>query len=402
MKILVVCQHYWPENFRITEISEALAQMGHEVTAVVGRPNYPTGIIPKEYRWFRNRKQSRNGVSIRRCYEIGRKQSKMGLAINYVSYMVAGSFKALMLAPKVDVIFAYSTSPVLMSMPAALASRIYRKKMVINVLDIWPACLSAMNVPETSILYRFMTPVSRFVYASAQVLLYSSKRFQQYLKRVHDLHVPDEWYLPQFADDAFSQGQDIQMLPKEEGRTHLVFAGNIGQMQSVETFIQTADLLRDEPIGWHIIGDGSNEQACRDLAEDLNLGDRVRFYGRRPLEEMPSFYAMADAMLISMKNDPLVSDTLPGKVQGYMAAGKPVLGSITGEAAYVIHKASCGLCAEPEDAEAFATLVRTFIAMPPEERKACGEHAKAYYQQFFTKQQHMQHLEAVLRSLVEG
>lgn len=120
MKILVVCQHYWPENFRVTEICEALVERGHQVTALVGLPNYPTGIIPKEYKHFKNRRQVRNGVEIRRCFEIGRKPGKIGLAINYVSYMVSAGIKALFLKRDYDVIYAFSTSPVLMSLPAAL------------------------------------------------------------------------------------------------------------------------------------------------------------------------------------------------------------------------------------------------------------------------------------------
>ena len=88
MKILVVCQHYWPEPFRITEICEALVQRGHDVTAVVGLPNYPSGKVPDEYRFFRRRKEEINGVHVCRCFEIGRKNTKIGLAVNYCSYML--------------------------------------------------------------------------------------------------------------------------------------------------------------------------------------------------------------------------------------------------------------------------------------------------------------------------
>jgi len=397
MKILVICQHYWPENFRVTEICEALVERGHQVTALVGLPNYPTGIIPEEYKHFRNRRQVHNGVEIRRCFEIGRRPGKIGLAINYVSYMTSAAVKALLQKRDYDVIYAFSTSPVLMSLPAALLRCFTSKKYMIYVLDIWPACLAAMNVGEDSLLYRFMKPVSRWVYKRADSLIYSSKRFQSYLKNVHHLEVDDEHYMPQFADDVFSQ----PLPEKEKDRyCHLVFAGNIGKMQSVEVFVQAAALLRNEPVRWHIIGDGSNYENCVNLAKSLDLGDRITFYGRKPLEEMPSYYAMADALLVSMRDDISVNDTLPGKVQGYMAAGKPVLGSIAGEAAYVIKNAECGFCAPPDDPEAFADVVRQFMAHA--DPKQLGRNGAAYYQKYFTKAHHMDKLEAMLLKLAGG
>ncbi len=397
MKILVICQHYWPENFRVTEICEALVERGHQVTALVGLPNYPTGIIPQEYRHFQNRHQIRNGVEIKRCFEIGRRPGKIGLAINYVSYMTSACIKALFHKRDYDVIYAFSTSPVLMSLPAALLRCFTSKKFLIYVLDIWPACLAAMNVYEGSFLYALMKRVSRWVYAKADLLTYSSKRFQGYLKKVHNIDVPDAYYMPQFADDVFAEPLPAK---KSEHEKQLVFAGNIGKIQAVEVLIDAAAQLRDEPVHWHIIGDGSNYEACKTLADKLDLNDKITFYGRKPLEDMPKYYAMADAMLVSMRNDISVNDTLPGKVQGYMAAGKPVLGSIAGETAYVISEAQCGYCAEPDDPSAFARIVRQFLSA--ENTIEMGQNGRNYYQKHFTKKRHIDKLESMLLELAGG
>lgn len=396
MKILVVCQHYWPEPFRITEICEALVQRGHEVTAVVGLPNYPSGKVPREYRWFRRRREEIHGVHVRRCFEIGRKNTKIGLAVNYCSYMLSACHRILWMNKDFDAVYAYSTSPVLMSLPAALLRTFSRIPLLIDVLDIWPACLAAMNVTEGTALYAFMKRVSRWVYAKADVLAYSSKRFQGYLQQVHGLTVPDTWYLPQFADSEF----DHLPEPAPTEGWNLVFAGNIGKVQSVETLIQAAALLREQPIRWHILGDGSNYDRCVQLVEELHLHGVVLLYGRRPLSEMPAFYAMADAMLVSMKNDISVNDTLPGKVQSYMAAGKPVLGSIAGETPCIVADARCGLCSPPEDPQAFAQIVQTFFANP--NRRAMGENARQYYLEHFTKAGHMNQLETMLTEMGGG
>ena len=393
MKILVVCQHYWPENFRITEICESLVAKGHEVEALVGLPNYPTGDIPKEYRLWRNRKQNRNGVYIHRCFEIGRKQNKIGLAINYVSYMMSATWKILFRTHRYDAIYAYSTSPVLMSLPASIARRFFGKHLVIHVLDIWPACLAAMNVKETSFLYRMMTSISRWIYRQADVLLYGSKRFQQYLKDVHGICVKDEWYLPQFADDVF-ETPPIDTEKKEH--FDFVFAGNIGKMQALDVVVRAASLLKTKPIIWHIVGDGTCLDECIALAKTLQV-ENVVFHGRKPLTDMPAYYAMADAMLLTMRNDILVNDTLPGKVQGYMAQGKPILCNAMGESNYVVSEANCGLCCIADDAQALADIATQFIALSKEDRVELGKHARLYYDAHFPKSIHMDKLEHYLQ-----
>ena len=390
MKILVIYQHYWPEPFRIHEICEDLVKRGHQVTAVVGLPDYPTGNIPNEYRYFRKRKEQIHGVDVRRCFEIGRRNTKIGLAVNYCSYMLSASFRVMFLKHDYDVVYAYCTSPVLMAIPAIVYRTLFHKQIVLHVLDIWPACLAAMNVREDSLFYAWMKRISRWIYTRADKLVYSSRRFQTYLKAVHQIEVPTENYLPQFADDVFGN------LPAHQhsNYTELVFAGNIGRVQSVETLIRAAAILKEEPIRWHFLGDGANHEICVALTKELQLDEKVILYGRRPVTDMPKYFAMADALLVSMRQEDYVTYTLPGKVQSYMAAGKPILGSISGEAEDIIREAECGLCAPSDNPEAFAEIVRAFIA--DERRSQMGDNAKRYYREHFTKQGIMEQTEEIL------
>lgn len=395
MKILEVNQHYWPENFRVTEICEALVERGHDVTALVGLPNYPSGIVPKEYKWFRSRKQERNGVHIRRCFEIGRKPGKLGLAINYVSFTLSATLKALFMKKDFDVIYSFSTSPVLMSLPGAILKRITGKPLVIYVLDLWPHCLAIMNISPESWFYKFMGKVSKWIYQQADVLLYSSKRFQPKMLDAHGIHMPDEHYLPQFADDIFETE-----LPKKafDGKYHLVFAGNVGKVQGMDVLMNAAAILKDEPIHWHIVGDGSYLDECKALARELAVEDRISFYGRKPLDEMPKYYAMADAMLVSVSDNISIHDTLPGKVQSYMAAGKPILGTAGSETIHTIEAAQCGYCTPADDTDAFVKIVRQFIS-EPENHQKMGENGRKYYCANFTKKYHMDKLEQLFRTL---
>ena len=115
-----------------------------------------------------------------------------------------------------------------------------------------------------------------------------------------------------------------------------------GAVQSVETLVRAAAILKDQPIRWHFLGNGAKYADCVALAHTLELDETVQFYGRLPVHEMPAYYAMADALLVSMAGEDYVTYTLPGKVQSYMAAGKPILGSISGEAQDIITEAKCG------------------------------------------------------------
>lgn len=395
MKILEVNQHYWPENFRITEICEDLAQRGHDVTALVGLPNYPTGIVPKEYKWFRNRRQERNGVHIRRCFEIGRKPGKIGLAINYVSFTLSATIKALLMKKDFDVIYSFSTSPVLMSLPGAILKRVTGKPFVIYVLDLWPACLAIMNISPESRFYKFMGKVSKWIYQQADVLLYSSHRFQQKMLDAHGIEMPEEHYMPQFADDIFETKLPAKAF---DGTYQLVFAGNVGKVQGMDVLMNAAAILRDEPIHWHIVGDGSYLEECKAMADELRIADKVTFHGRKPLEEMPVYYAMADAMLVSMSDNISINDTLPGKVQSYMAVGKPVLGTAGAETCYTVNTSKCGYCTPADDTEAFVEIVRKFIN-EPENHQKMGENGQKYYYAHFTKKHHMDKLENFFRCL---
>jgi glycosyltransferase involved in cell wall biosynthesis len=392
MRILVVCQHYWPEAFQVTEICEALAARGHEVTAVVGLPNYPSGVVPAEYRRFRRRREERNGVHVRRCFEIGRKNTKVGLAVNYVSYMLSACHRVLWMRRDYDVIYAYSTSPVLMSLPAAFLRAISGKKLLIYVLDIWPACLAAMNVREGSALYAFMRRVSRRIYARADVLAYSSRRFEAYLQKVHGITVSKDDYLPQFADARFER---LPEKPPAQGGTSCSRATSARCRGGNAASGGRSAAKRTHPL--------AHRRRRVELRRVRGAFPGAEAGGRRdplrppPAEEMPGFYTLADAMLVSMRNDPSVIDTLPAKVQGYMAAGKPILGSIAGETPDIVAEANCGLCAPPDDPEAFAVVVRAFIARG--DQAQMGENARNYYLSHFTREGHMEHLERMLKRL---
>lgn len=401
MKILVVCQYYYPEPFRITDICESLVKRGHHVTVLTGLPNYPEGYVPEEYRHGKKRLEMINGVRVIRCSEIGRGKSKYRLFLNYISYAISATIKALFLKEDFDVIFVNQLSPVMMGIPAIAYKRRHHKKMVLYCLDLWPDSLAAGGIKENSLIYRFFYKISRWVYNSADIILVTSSMFKDYFKNILCISDINIINLPQYAEDIFilnndNQPNDVLHFDNKQ-KYNFVFAGNIGDLQSVDTIIKAAyELKMRSDIIFHIVGDGSKLNSCKQLAVELKLPN-VIFYGRRPIEEMPEFYQMADAMLVTLKDNKTISYTLPGKVQSYMAAGKPIIGAINGEANYVIRQSGCGMCCDAEDYEGLAHLILEFCCSDKKEDMSIK--AKKYYLENYSKDKFISKLEHILTNL---
>ena len=407
MKILVVCQYYYPEPFRIHEVCEGLVQKGHEVTVLTGLPNYPMGVIPEEYRDGKRRLEEIGGVKIIRVKETPRTKGKIGLAKNYVSFVLNGSLKALTMKKDFDVIFVYQLSPILMAIPAYVAKWFAKtKKLKLYCLDLWPESLVSLNISRDSAFFKIIKGVSKRIYNGADCIAYTSRKFEDYFTKELKLKQKNYMYIPQFADELFSSvscGDEAEdksdalnksAQDKDKQTLNYVFAGNVGQMQSVDTIIKAASLCEDDRIRWHIVGDGFALEECRALSQELNLEDKVTFYGRLPVEEMPRFYKMADAMLVTLSDDKAISYTLPGKVQSYMAAKRPILAAADGEIPDLIKAAGCGMCAKSGDYKELAGLA---VKMADSDREKMGECSRRYYEEHFSKGQHIDNIEKLLK-----
>lgn len=397
MKILVVCQHYWPEPYPLPDICEELVRRGHQVDLITDVPNYPMGITYSEYKNGARRREEHNGVRITRTFTIARRHNAVFRLLNYYSYAWSSSHYARHLREDYDVVFTNQTSPVMMSSAAFAYAKKHGKKVVMYCMDLWPACLAAGGLTERSLIYRFFGWESRRLYNKPDRILITSRMFRDYLEQQHGVDGGKIAYLPQYAAAQFDA-----LPPADPGKqtVDLMFAGNVGAAQSLTTVLAAAELLRDEPrLRWHIVGDGSELARLQALAAEKKL-DCVIFHGRRPPEEMPRYYAMADAMLVTLTADRFISLTLPGKVQTYMAAGKPILAAAAGEIPQVIEAARCGWCAEAENASDLAQKVRQFLQW--DDKAALGRNARAYYEAHFTRDRFMDALEQELRDAAQS
>ena len=391
MKVLVVCQYYKPEPFRISDICEALVEMGHSVTVVTGTPNYPEGVIYPGYENGAKADEIINGVTVHRCPLIPRKSGALYRFLNYYSFVFSSQKYLRGLNEDFDVVFVNQLSPVMMAQAALTWAKRKGKRCVLYCLDLWPESLLAGGIRKDSLIYKVFRRVSRRIYQRADQILVTSRGFVPYFEETLGLTGKKLGYLPQYAEDMFGA---LPESTEPKNTVDFLFAGNVGSLQSVETIVEAARLLQNESqIRIHIVGGGISLENCKKQAEGLN---NITFHGRRDLGEMPSFYAMADVLLITMGKDPVLSATLPGKVQSYMAAGKPVAGAIDGETARLINEeALCGACCGAEDAPALAEILRQ-MAADPDKRKEYGCNARRYYREHFQKTKFLVELERVL------
>lgn len=391
MKILVVCQYYYPEPFRLPDICEAMVQQGHSVTVVTGTPNYPEGVVYPGYEKGAHADEMRNGVRIHRCPLIPRKQGALYRFLNYYSFVYSSHRYLRGLKEDFDVVFVNQLSPVMMAEAALSWAKRNRKKCVLYCLDLWPESLMAGGIGKNSPIYKVFWHISRSIYRKADTILITSLGFRDYFRDVLGIKNQQIRYLPQYAEDMFGT---VGAADTEQNGVHYLFAGNVGKSQAVETIVEAAKLVQDDNrIHIHIVGGGISLDSCKALADGL---DNITFYGRRDVSEMPSFYAKADAMLVTLVDDATLSLTLPGKVQSYMAAGKAVIGAINGETARLVQTADCGSCAPAEDAAALAQILKNGADHPQLLRRQ-GQNARKYYDEHFRKETFMDTLLTVLQ-----
>lgn len=401
MKILVVCQYYKPEPFRISDLCEEMVKRGHEVTVLTGVPNYPEGVIYDGYGKGRKKDEIINGVRVHRCFTIARRTGAVYRFLNYYSYAVSSSLNVLLNrcrpsdGGEYDVVFVNQLSPVMMAYAAMLYKKKHNKKLVLYCMDLWPESLVAGGIKRDSVVFRMFHKVSEKIYKSCNRILVTSRMFVDYIADQFGIDKRKITYLPQYAECLFDE---VEAKSERKQTVDFMFAGNIGEMQSVSTIIKAAEIVENKTNGYaqrsffHIVGSGTALETLKKTVSERGIHN-VRFYGRKPVDDMPKYYSMADAMLVTLAADPVLCLTLPGKVQSYMAAGKAIIGAIDGEARIIIEDAECGYAGKADDADELAENILKFMSLNEEERRRFGENARAYYQANFERDKYMKKIE---------
>jgi colanic acid biosynthesis glycosyl transferase WcaI len=405
--VLIVTQYFWPESFRITDLARALRERGHEIVVLTGLPNYPHGRLFEGYGvggpWF----ETVDDIPVIRVPLLPRGDGKgWRLAANYASFAASATAFGLSRLPHdFDVVFVYEVSPVTVALPAIALRRLRSVPVVLWVQDLWPHNVSATGGVRSKRLLAAISWLTRWIYARCDVVLAQSRAFIEPLQ-AHGVSPDRLSYLPNWAEVLY---EPMELGPDAPERAVLpqgflvVFAGNIGVSQDFGTILAAAERLREHPdIHWVVLGDGRMRHWVEREVVKRGLGGIVHLLGQHPVETMPRYFALADALLISLRHDALYSMVVPSKLQSYMACARPVIAALDGEAARIVRESQGGLVVGAEDAEALAGAVLRISTMTSDERREMGDRNRRYFEDHFQRDRLVSDLEGMLVEAAEA
>lgn len=396
-KILVVTQHFWPENFRINDIVEGFLQDGIAVDVLCGLPNYPKGEWFPGYSAAGPFEEEWHGARLYRCKEVPRRgNTSVNIFLNYVSWPWYAAHALHRLPGRYDAVFCFNTSPVLMCWPAIRYAKKHHIPFTNYVLDIWPENLySVLNVKNKA-LRAIAQGVSDALYKKADRLIAMSEPLQQRLCQRTGMPPQKIAVIPQYCEDFYAVPQpDAALQAQFGGRFNLVFTGTFTPAQSLETVITAVKDARSrgaDMLHLLLVGDGMSRAALEAKVKELHAEDAVTFYGSVPATDIPKFTALADALIVCLSDSPDLGLTVPAKVASYMAAGKPVLASMDGAGNAAVAAAG-GLSSPACDAAALTDNLLALTRMDAAQRAAMGQSAKEYYLAHYRRSELLRKLE---------
>ncbi len=378
-------QYFWPETFRITEVVQSLREAGCEVTVLTGQPNYPGGVVADGYSALSVRTEVHDGVEIHRVPLAPRgRGSARRLAANYASFVFSAAVFGpwLLRGRRFDAILVYAPSPILQAIPAVWLAWLKGAKLVTWVQDLWPESLRATGYVRSQRVLSAVAIVVRWIYRRNDLLLAQSEAFVEPIGQLAGgtpvvYHPnPGELACPP-PTTAFSPA-----LVLEPG-FNVVFAGNLGTVQALDTVVAAAEMLRDLPdVRFVIVGSGSRDKWLGHEVRRRGLAN-VQLAGRFPPQSMPGILAQASVLLVTLARDPILAQTVPSKVQAYLAAARPIVAALDGEGARMVEDAGAGVACPAENAPALAAAVRRIREMPADEQLRMAQKGRAYYDRHF-------------------
>lgn len=404
MKILFLSQYFWPETFIVNDLVRKLSEQGHEVTVATAKPNYPGGEIFDGYKaWGVQRERFAESVDVIRVplWPRGRGGSR-NLILNYLSFVATGLFLLpwLLRGRKFDSIVVFAMSPITQVIPAIPLKWIKRAHLAAWVQDLWPESLAATGFVRNPQALRMVGWMVRGIYACCDTLLLQSRAFfdpvARYACRSKLVYYPNSIALP--SEKTVAPEVPTQLLEELRENFCVVFAGNIGIAQSIETVVEAAELLRQHPaLKFVLVGSGSRLEWVKERKASLGL-DNLILAGRFPMEAMPQIFELSSALLVSLRDEEIFSYTIPSKVQAYLAAGKPIIASLRGEGARVIEEAGAGKTCEPESANALVESILALMSLSPAEREQMGSAGQSYFNEHFDIDRQTERLVEILAS----
>lgn len=396
-RILIVCQHFWPENFRINDIAQGFTERGYEVDVLCGIPNYPKGEWFPGYGFFKKRHELFGKIRIFRCGEIRRKgNTNLRIFLNYISYPFTSFFHAFTrLFTHYDKIFIYQLSPVMMAIAGILLGKIKKIETIMYVLDLWPDNLYSVLDIQNKLLRKIAQRVSDWHYKHVDKLIGISETMQsklleitgnkkiislpQFCEKIYEIPVKDE-----FLEKRFSKGFNI------------VYTGNISPAQNYKMIVEAARIVKYEKkitdINWIIVGDGMSRTDFENQVKESGLEDSFYFEGQHPIEDVPKYTNIASCLLATLSKSQNLDCTIPAKVISYFAAAKPLLVSMDGDAYKLVKKTKSGFACGADDLDEFIQNIEKLYRISDNARNEMGKNSKELHLENFERESNLNKL----------
>lgn len=385
-KILVVCQHYWPESFRVNDICDYFTEQGVEVDVLCGIPNYPKGKFFPGYSLFRNRRQRHKGVNIIRAIEIPRgSNTNFRIFVNYISFPFFSLFHVpRLLTKKYDKVFVFTYSPIMMAIAGIIVGKLKRTEITLYALDLWPENLFSVLKTKNRFLRWLARVVSHWHYRQADKILAASEKMRGRLIEIVNIDKGKIISLPQACEKIFEeQVHDKNLATRFSKGFNIVFTGNMSPAQSFETIIMAARKLKVEgvdDINWIIVGDGMSRKSIEQEVKNAGLAKNFYFEGLKPMEDIPRYTGIADVLVGGLVKSNLLEASIPAKVTAYIAAGRPMVMYLDGEARNLINnQVKSGYAGPSEDSDVLAENIKKVYKLSKKERDEMGARARAYH-----------------------
>lgn len=357
-KCLIIGEVFYPEEFLVNDVAREWSDNGHQIEVLTRTPSYPFGKVFPGYKNKLYQTNYFNKIKVHRFFIIpGYRSSKIIKVLNYLNFVLFGSMIALFIGRRFDKVFVYQTGPLTLALPAVLIKKLYSKKVTIWSQDLWPDTVYAYGFKRNKILDILLKWIVKMVYGNTENILVTCNGFIPKLKN----YVPEkkiEW-IPNWSSITNKEAENKIDLP---GEFRFTFTGNVGKVQNIENVIVGFSKITTKypSATLNIVGDGSNLEHLKMIVETKNI-ENVYFYGRQPLELMPSYFEASNVLVISLNDEEIFNLTIPAKFQTYLSAGKPILGAINGEVKSLIDTYKIGKTASPVDTDDIASVFKYFI-----------------------------------------
>ena len=382
--ILVVSQYFYPEAFRINDMCAEWVKRGYKVTVLTGIPNYPYGKYFEGYGLTKKRREKYMGMDIIRIPLIARGHNSIGMVLNYFSFVVSGWVWKTFTSLKADMVFIFEVSPMTQALNGVWFAKRRKIPCWLYVQDLWPENIEIVTGIHSPAVLDPIRKMVEKIYHRCDRIFATSPSFVEMIRQ----RIPGEEdkvsYWPQYAEEFYRPVEGAKSpLISEDGRFKVIFTGNVGQAQGLEILPEAAKLLRGENVGFVIVGDGRSKDALIKRINELEVSDMFTMIDRQNAENIPELLGCCDAAFVSFMNNPLFSNTIPAKLQSYMACGMPILACATGETERIVKEADCGKCCPIGDAEALAQSVREL--MHDDNIEKYGKNSREYFVSHFDK-----------------